>query len=333
MRKSIPKWLVLVVLLAVLAGVYDAAAQAQLGVTTPHKYTFAFVPGIATNPFYIAMQYGATEAARKLGVDLIWQGPQNWDFAEQTVIVDSLLARRVSALLISPTDPTAMIAPLQRAVRAKVLVITTDTDINDPNHQIRVQSIASDNRLGGQKAGEALAQALGGKGEVALMGAMVGVTTNEQRYQGFKEALGKFPDMKIVATEYSGEDQSKAAQQMQSVLLAHPNLAGAFAVDTPTSHGAAVGLRNAGKAGKVVLVGFDAQPLEVEDLRGGITTMLVAQAPYQMGYMAVENAFNYLEGRAQSLQPQITTGYYIITKANVDNPETKQWIYQTEPPK
>jgi ribose transport system substrate-binding protein len=334
MNKSFPKVLVLVAVLSVLAGVrYAAGQESQLGVAAAPKYTFAFVPGIATNPFYITMHYGAQQAAKELNVELLWQGPQNWDFAEQTVIVESLLARGVDAMLISPTDPVAMMAPLRRAVQDGVLVITTDTDIDDPDRRIRPLAIASDNHLGGQKAGEALAEAIGGRGEVALMGAMVGVTTNEQRYAGFRDALAGHQDIRIVATEYSEEDQSRAAQQMESVLLAHPNLAGAFAVDTPTAHGAAVGLRNAGKAGEVVLVGFDAQPLEIEDLKNGITTMLVAQAPYAMGYLAVQNAYNYLEGLVGELPPELTTGFYIITQENVDDPETQKWVYQTESPR
>jgi ribose transport system substrate-binding protein len=334
MKRSSVRGLAFVLAVLLLTPLVFAKGQMEgESASQPAKYTFAFVPGIATNPFYIAMHYGALEAARELNVELIWQGPQNWDFSEQTVIVESLLARGVDAMLISPCDPEALKAPLRLAANDSVLVITTDTDINDPDLQIRPLRISSDNYLGGKKAGEALAEALGGKGEVALMGAHVGVTTNEQRYAGFRDALSAFPEIKIVATEYSNEDQAKAAEQMESVLLAHPNLAGAFGVDTPTAHGAAIGLRNAGKGGEVVLVGFDAQPLEVEDLENGLISMLVAQAPYAMGYLAVQNAYNYLEGLIGKLPEEIITGFYIITPENVNNAETQKWIYQTEPPK
>ena len=297
------------------------------------SYTIGFVPGIITNPFYISMNYGAQTAADQLGVKLIWQGPQNWDFAEQTVVVNALVSRGVDALILSPCDPEALKGPLQKAVDAGILVITTDTDINDPEAKIRVTNIASNNYLGGLKAGEALAKAVGNKGEVALMGAMTGVTTNEDRYKGFREAIAKHPGINIVSTQYSGEDQAKAAQQMESVLLAHPNLAGAFAVDTPTAHGCAIGIRNAGKAGKVKLAGFDAQPLEVEDLREGLTSMLVAQAPFAMGYLGVQFAHDYLEGFIAKFPGDFITGFYIITPDNVNDPETKKWVYQTEPPK
>jgi ribose transport system substrate-binding protein len=323
--------LVLALLLAV--SLLYAGGKKEGAAPGKAKYTFAFVPGVLTNPFYIAMWHGALKAAKENNIELLWQGPQEWDFSKQTVIVESLLARKPDALLLSPCDPEAMKAPLQKAVNSGILVITTDTDINDPDYQIRKQSIASDNYKGGVEAGEALAKAINGKGEVALMGAMVGVTTNEQRYSGFKDALSKYPGIKIVTTQYSNSDQAKGAEQMQSVLLAHPNLAGAFGVDTPTAHGCAVGLRNAGKAGKVVLVGFDSQPLEVEDLKAGLISMLVAQAPYEMGYLGVQNAYKLLTGQVKQLEKSITTGFYVITPKNVNAPETEKWVYQTEMPK
>ncbi len=325
MRKVLCLVLIVLLSLSLTAGLCLAQAK--------KSYTFGFVPGIITNPFYISMHYGAKTAADQLGVKLIWQGPQNWDFAQQTVVVDALVSKGVSALILSPCDPEALKGPLQKAVQAGILVITTDTDINDPEAKIRATNVASNNYLGGLKAGEALAKAIGNKGEVALMGAMTGVTTNEDRYKGFKEVMAKYPDIKIVATEYSNSDQSKAAQQMQSVILAHPNLVGAFGVDTPTAHGCAIGIRNAGAKGKVKLVAFDAQPLEVEDLKEGLTSMLVAQAPYAMGYLGVQFAYDYLEGFVAKFPGNFTTGYYIITPENVNDPETKKWVYQTEPPK
>jgi len=332
MKRHKPLLLVVIALLLVV-NLLNAEGKKETTPATKAKYTFAFVPGVLTNPFYIAMWHGALKAAQENNIELLWQGPQEWDFSKQTVIVESLLARKPDALLLSPCDPEAMKSPLQKAVNSGILVITTDTDINDPEYKIRKQVIASDNYKGGQEAGEALAKAIKGKGEVALMGAMVGVTTNEQRYDGFKNALSKYPDIKIVTTQFSNSDQAKAAEQMQSVLLAHPNLAGAFGVDTPTAHGCAVGLRNAGKTGKVVLVGFDSQPLEVEDLKAGLISMLVAQAPYEMGYLGVQNAYKYLTGQAKELQKSITTGFYIINSENVNAPETSKWVYHTEMPK
>ncbi len=329
--KRFVRFMLVAIAIVAVAGVASAGGTKE-GAGPAKKLVIAFSPGVTTNPFYVAMQYGAVTAAKKYNVSLIWQGSQQWDFNQQSVVLQSMLTQKPDALILSPTDPDALKPLLQQAVSQGALVITTDTDINDPTFAIRKQWIGSDNVKGGQMAGEALAKALNGKGDVALMGSLVGVTTNEDRYKGFKDALAKYPDIKIVTTQYSNDDQATAASQMQSVLLSNPNLAGAFGVDTPTAHGDAVGIKNASMGGKVVLVGFDSQPLEVDDLKAGLITMLVTQGPYQMGYLAVENAYKYLTGQTKELQQKITTDMYVITSQNVNDPETAKWVYQTSLP-
>jgi ribose transport system substrate-binding protein len=297
------------------------------------KNTIALVPGLTTNPFYIAMYHGAKRAADELHVNLIWQGAPEWDVAKQTAVVNSLVAQRVNALVIAPTDVEALKAPLREAVAAGIIVVTVDTDVNDPNAEIRLVSIASDNYTGGHTAGEALAKAVNGKGQVALLAASEGVTTNEQRMKGFKDAIQNYPDMKLVSTQYSNEDQAKASEEMQSVLISFPALAGAFAIDTPTAHGAALALKNAGGK-KVILVGFDAQPAEIEDVTAGNTSMLVAQAPFAMGYMGIQTAYNALQGFLKQVPGgKLITGTFVIDQKNVKADETQKWIYQTELPK
>jgi len=300
-------------------------------VAAQRNFTIALVPGLAAHPFYFAMYAGAKKAADELGIKLVWQGPSEWDFAKQSAIVRGLIARGdIDFLLFVPCDPKANIPDAQEAIKRGIPVITLDSELasNDA-----LTFIASDNFKGGEIAGGALAKAIGYKGEVALMGAVPGLIGQEQRYNGFKKAIKEYPDIKLVSTQYSYDDQSKATSQMQGVLVAYPNLAGAFATSTPTGHGAAIGIRNAGKLGKVVLVSFDAQPSQIEDIKQGLIQMLVAQAPYAMGYLGVQFAHDYRMGFITEFPKRVSTGYKIITPENVDDPETAKWIYPTEAPK
>ncbi len=293
-------------------------------------HTIAVIVGINNNPFYYSLFNGAASAGKEIGVRVTWHGAEQWDVSKQTLVLDGVLARKPDAILISPTDRQAMITPLQRAVKAGIKVVTVDTDINA---KFVVTNVASDNKRGGEVAGEALAQLIGGKGKVALMGALQGVSTNEERYDGFRSAIKKFPGVQLVTTQYSNESQTQATAQIQAVLTANPDLAGAFAVDTPTTHGAAIGIKNAGKKGKVVLVGFDAQPLEIQDIRDGILSATVAQAPFAMGYVGVQVAVDALNGFVTSWPRRLLTGFYVVTPKNVNAPETSKWIYSTTQPK
>jgi len=300
-------------------------------VVAQRNFTIALVPGMSAHPFYFAMYAGAKKAADELGIKLVWQGPSEWDFAKQSVIVRGLIARGdIDFLLFVPCDSKANIPDAQEAVKRGIPVIILDTSL-DSNDALTL--ITSDNFKGGEIAGEALAKAIGYKGEVALMAAMVGEAQIELRYEGFRTAIKNYPDIKLVSTQYSQDELNKATAQMQSVLLAHPNLAGAFGVSTTTAHGAAIGIRNAGKLGKVMLVGFDAQPLEIEDIKRGLMQATVAQAPFAMGYLGVQFAYDYHMGFITEFPKKVSTGCKVITAENVDDSEIAKWIYPTEAPK
>jgi len=299
---------------------------------TQKRYTVGFVTALIMNPFYISMRYGAKSAADQCGIQLIWQGPHNWSAGQQTVVIDALVSRGVDALIVAPCDPEALKDPLRKAREAGVTVITVDTDIDDPGARIRVANFATNNYLGGFEAGQALAEAIGHKGEVALMGDIPGVNTFDERNRGFKDAIARFTDIKLIATRNSAISPEKAARQMESLLSAHPHLVGAFAVDGGASHGCAIGIRNAGRTGTFALVGFDALPEQVEDLKQGLTSMLVAQDPFAMGYVSVQLAYDFLQGYIAKAPGNFTTGFYVVTLENLDSPETQRWIYKKEPP-
>jgi len=297
-----------------------------------HKeFTIALVVALSQNPFVVSIYHGAKKAADQLGIKVTFHGPTEWDFAKQSVIVKSLIARGdIDFLLLLTAEPTGLIPVAREAIERGIPVITVDSPLNSDD---ALTFIASDNFKGGEIAGEALAKAIGYKGEVALMGSWEGNPATNRRYEGFKQAIKRYPDIKLVSTQYSRGDQSKATTQMQSVLMAHPNLAGAFGIDTPTAHGAAIGIRNAGKKGIIKLVGFDSQPLEIEDIKQGLIQALVAQAPYAMGYLGVQFAYDYHMGFITEFPKKVSTGFKVITPENVDDPETAKWIYATELPK
>lgn len=322
------RFLYLIPVLLICASLIAGSPRAE----TQKRYSVGFVTGLITNPFYISMRYGAKSAADQYGIQLIWQGPQNWSAAQQTVVINALVSKGVDALIVAPCDPEALKEPLRTAAEAGVTVITVDTDIHDPDARIRVTNIASNNYLGGFEAGQALAEAIGRKGDVALMGDIPGVNTFDERNKGFKDAIARFTDIRLVATRNSAISPEKATRQMESLLSAHPHLAGAFAVDGGASHGSAIGIRNAGRAGTFTLVGFDALPEQVEDLKQGLTSMLVAQDPFAMGYLSVQLAYDFLQGYIAKAPGNFTTGFYVVTLENLNSPETQRWLYKKEPP-
>lgn len=297
------------------------------------SFTIALIPGLTTDPFYITMHSGAEAAAKALGVKLMFQGAPEFNSTLQVPVLDAVIARHPDAILIAPTDATQLIAPLHKAVAAGIPVITVDTYIGNGHYQtgfgnadFPLSYIASDNVLGGEIAARALAKAIGGKGKVYVSNVKPGISTTDQREQGFKEEMkAHFPGVTVLATQFNNDDANTAASQLQAVLARNPDLAGVFGANLFSALGAANGVKAAGKLGKVKVVAFDAPPAIVGELKSGLVTIAIAQHPAEIGWFGVAAAYAHLTG--QSIPVAIGTGFTVITAQNVDDPKVKQFIY------
>jgi ribose transport system substrate-binding protein len=275
-------------------------------------YKMTLIAGVKGDEFYITMNCGAQEAAKELGVTLEFQGPDQFDAAQQTPIVDAVAAKSPDAILIAPTDTKALFAPITQAAQNSKIVLV-DTTLEDPS--MAVSQIASDNLEGGREAGRTLLELIGGKGKVLVVNVKPGISTTDQRGQGFEEEVKGKPGVEYLGQEYSQDDPAIAAQIVTSTLSKHPDLKGIFATNLFSAEGAASGLRQAGKLGEVKIVGFDAGPKQVKDLEDGLVQALIAQKPADIGRQGVEQAYAALEG--EETTPEIGTDFEVITKENL----------------
>ena len=106
-----------------------------------------------------------------------------------------------------------------------------------------------------------------------------------------------------------------------------PDLAGIFGTNLFSAEGAATAVREAGLEGKVKIVGFDAGPKQVQDLKSGIVDVLIGQHPYDIGHKAVTMAVDYLNTKQAPTEKVVTTGYTVVTRDNVDTDEVKRYLY------
>ncbi len=295
--------------------------------------TIALIPGLTTDPFYITMHQGAVAAAKALGVNLMFQGAPEFNPVQQVPVLDAVIARHPDAILIAPTDKTELIEPLRKAAKAGIKVITVDTYIGTGDYQTGagpaaypLSYIASDNILGGEIAARALAKAIGEKGKVYVSNVKPGISTTDQREEGFKnEMKHDFPGITVLTTQFNNDDANTAASQLQAVLARNADLKGVFGANLFSALGAATGVKAAAKTGKVQVVAFDAPPAIVDDLKSGLVNIAIAQHPAEIGWFGVAAAFAALTGR--SVPVRIGTGFTVITKTNVDDPAIKKFIY------
>lgn len=303
----------------------DAAAPSDdASASGGEDYTMTFVQGVAGDEFYISMQCGIEAAAEELGITVDTQGPQEFDPTLQTPIVDSVVAAQPDALLIAPTDVTAMRRPIQAAIDAGIEVVLVDTTLEDPSGV--VSQIASDNIGGGAAAFEAIQAANPEGGKVLVIGVEPGISTTDARAEGFSAAAAEDPLFEDLGVQYSQNQPARAAEIVTGSLAADPDIVGIFAANLFAAEGAATGVRQAG-AEDVTIVGFDAGPAQVEALRAGTVQALIAQQPAFIGSSGVEQAVAALNG--EEVEAEIQTGFTIITADNVDDPESVEAAYQS----
>ena len=292
----------------------------------PHK--IVYIQGVTGNPFYTSVACGGADAAKALGVSFDAQGPQQYQPSMQMRVLDAVIASKPDGILFTSDDPVALTATLLQAKSLGIKIISIDGDIKDMS--VAVANIQSDNFDGGTKAAQALAQAIGDKGEVMAMMNSPAANVAQQRLSGFTEEIARHKDITFLGVQYSNNQTAKAASIVTSTVAAHPALVGIFTITTNNTEGAATGVREAGGIGKIKIVGFDTSDPIVQGIRNGTVTADVVQYPYHVGELGVRMMEDALAGKP--VEREVHTPFVIATQANIDTPEVQKFVYKTKCP-
>ncbi|HKY60055.1 MAG TPA: sugar ABC transporter substrate-binding protein [Gemmatimonadota bacterium] len=265
--------------------------------------TVALVLKTLNNPFFIDMEAGAREAADSLGLELLVQAPdREIDVEKQMQIVENLLQTDVDALLLTPSGSREIVPAVVKANQAGIPVVVVDTRVDAEALAAaggRVQSfIGSDNVDGGRIAGQFVARALDGQGRVAVIEGIPGHETGDSRLRGFRETMAGHPGIEIVASQTANWERDQAFNVTQNILQSHPDLDALFAANDVMALGAVEAVAAAGRAGDILIVGFDAQEEAQSAIRDGRMAASIAQHPREMGRLAVESAWRLLHGES-----------------------------------
>ena len=287
------------------------------------KRIIAVIPKGVSHFFWQSVHAGAQAAAKETNVEIVWKGPaQETDYTGQINMVEDAINRRVDGIVLAPSHRDSLVPVVERAQNNGIPVTIFDSGIGTERY---VSYVATDNLQGGSIAAERLAEKLGGKGRIAILGVKAGSVSTDEREEGFQETIKtKYPDIQIVAFQYGDADRSKSLDRAADILTAHPDLNGFFASNESSTVGVVQAIKQKGLAGKVVLVGFDSSPNLIDDLRAGAIDSLVLQNPYKMGYEAVKTMVARLNGETP---PRIVdTGVVLLTKDNLDSDEMQQLL-------
>jgi ribose transport system substrate-binding protein len=281
----------------------------------------AMVPKAVGSDYWEVVHQGAQCAVSKLqNVSIQWDGvTAETDVTGQVNLLKNFITQGVDGIDYAATDAKVLTQVSTQATTAKIPVVNIDSG-TDPQ-PANILLFATDNVASAVKAADLLGTALNGKGKIAFLPFLAGSSTNDQRAKGFLQGLTKYPNLQLVATQYSQSDANVAFRVTSDILSAHPDLSGIFAANEPGVIGAAKAVQKAGLAGKVVIIGWDAAPDEIKGVQDGEITALVVQNPFKMGYDSLNSIVKMIRTGAQVSNED--TGVTFVEKSNMNDPKTQ----------
>jgi ribose transport system substrate-binding protein len=268
-----------------------------------------------TNPFFVDLANAMREEGAKHNFEvLVTSGEQN--VANQKNQVNEFIAKQVSAIVLCPCDSRAIGTSIAAANAAGIPVFTADIACLAKDAKV-VTHVATDNLGGGRKAAEVMIEMLGGNGKVAILDYPEAESVI-QRTTGFHEVIAKAKGIEVVGSWPGGGDRGKSFKAAQDILQAHSDLDAFFAINDPSGLGAAAALEAAGRADRVRIVSFDAQPIGRRGVKEGKIYATIVQYPEKIGQKTIDAVARYLAGEEVEREILIPCSVYGKADAEAD---------------
>jgi len=286
--------------------------------------TIAIISKGFQQQFWQAVKKGAEQQAAKEGATISFEGPPTEaDIEAQITMLTNALNRRPDALGFAALDSRAAAPLLDQAKSQNIPVVAFDSGVAS---DIPVTTAATDNKAAAGEAAKRMADALGGKGKVALVVHDQTSRSGIDRRDGFVEWMkANAPGIEVLAPQYGGGDQAKSADITKSIISANPGLNGIYGTNEGSAIGVIRGVQESGKKG-LTIIGFDSGKVQVDAIKSGIMAGAITQNPIGIGEQVVASAMKAIKG--ESLPKIVDTGFFWYDKTNVDDPKIAPLLYQ-----
>ena len=267
----------------------DSTAGAPAGSGSGRPITIALMPKSKGNAYFISCKKGAERAASELGAQLIFDGPTDPDPARQNEIIENWITLGVDVIAAACENKEGISTALRKARQKGVKVITYDSDAMPDSRAFFVNQ-ATPEGIGSALMDEA-ARLCGGQGEFAIITASL-TAANMNDWQRHIEArrTSKYPNMKMVALRPCDDLKDKAQAEATALLSAHPNLKLLMNICSPAVPGAAEAVKQAGKAGKVKVIGLGLPSENRRYVKEGVTDSVILWKTEDLGALTVRAA-------------------------------------------
>jgi ABC-type sugar transport system substrate-binding protein len=291
----------------------------------------AMMPKAKGDPYFVSCKVGADEAAKELGVELIWDGPTGLDAARQNEVVDNWITRKVDVIAVAVENRAGISSVLRKARERGIKVLTWDADAEPDARDFFVNQATSEG-IANTLTDEA-ARLLGGSGEFAIITGALSAANQNEWIAYIKKRLAQHPGLKLATIRPSDDDRDKAFAETQTIMRVHPTVKLVMAISAPAVPGAAEAVRQAGRK-DVNVIGLSLPNINKPYVHSGVVQTVVLWSTRDLGYATIQAGLQLLQGAlpaaARSLQAgrlgaldirgsEIILGPPLkFTKANID---------------
>jgi rhamnose transport system permease protein len=307
-------------------------SRAGAAAPSGHRPTIAVMPKAKGDPYFVSCRAGAEDAARDLGVDLIWDGPTGLDPAKQNEVVESWITRKVDVIAVAVENQAGISTVLRKARERGIKVLTWDADA-EPDARDFFINQATPEGIGFTLTDEA-ARLLNNKGKFVIITGALSAANQNLWIDNIKRRLAeRYPDLKLLTIRPSDDDRDKAFSETQTVMKVYPDVNLIMDISAPAVPASAEAVKQSGRK-DVKVIGLSLPNLCKRYVHEDIVQAVVLWNTHNLGYLTVETgallAANKLARGAASLQAgplgtieiqgdQIILGKPVIfNKANID---------------
>ncbi len=297
------------------------------------KLVVAFLPKSKGNAYFISCKGGAEKAAKELGVELLFDGPTDSNAAKQNEIVENWITLGVDVIAVAAENKEGISTALRKAQKQGVKVVTYDADAMPDARSFFVNQ-ATPEGIGHALMDDA-ARLLNQEGEFAMITATL-TAANQREWQKYIEARlkEKYPKMKLVAVRPCDDLKDKAQSEATALMSAHPNLKLIMAICSPGVPGAAEAVKQAGKTGKVKVIGLGLPNENRRYVHEGVTDSVILWNTSDLGYLTIHAGVALAKDQLKKGAKEFTAGAlgtfqiqgdnillgkpFVFNKANID---------------
>jgi rhamnose transport system permease protein len=264
------------------------------------------MPRAKGDPYFVSCHQGAEQAAKELNIDLLWDGPTDFDPARQNEIVEAWITRGVDVIAVSVANQPGISTVLRKAREKGIKVITWDADAEKDARDFLINQ-ATPQGIGNTLTDET-ARIMNARGDFAIITASLSAASQNEWIKHIKARLAeKYPDLKLVAIQPSEGDRDRASSETHMVLKVYPNVKVIMAIATLATPGAAEAVKQSGRT-DVKVIGVSLPNMNKPYVSAGVVESLVLWNAADLGYLTVYAATAVSNGKLKRGDRDLSAG-------------------------